>query len=76
MINGKQAWIILGTGIVAYEAFCDDDQLLSCIADAWVEKHPFLTRTAIMALALHLGNMVSPRFDAFHLGFLLLRRLV
>jgi hypothetical protein len=42
--------------------------------DEWLVSKPILTRAAIAAVALHLGNAVPKRYDVVSLGFQVIRR--
>jgi hypothetical protein len=46
----------MAAGVLGYELICKDGQLLSECVDEWLVSKPILTRAAIAALALHLGN--------------------
>jgi hypothetical protein len=73
-INARQAWALIAAGVLGYEVVCKDGQLLSQCVDEWLVSKPILTRAAIAALALHLGNAVPERFDVVSLGFSAIRR--
>jgi hypothetical protein len=73
-MNAKQAWAFLAAGVLGYEVACRDGQLLSEGVDEWLASRPILTRAAIAALALHLGNAVPQRYDVVSLGFQAIRR--
>lgn len=72
-MSAKQAWVILTAGVLSYEIACRDGQLLSEGVDDWLISRPILTRAAIAAMALHLGNAVPKRYDIVSLGFQVLR---
>lgn len=72
-MSAKQAWAILTAGVLSYEIACRDGQLLSEGVDDWLVSRPILTRAAIAAMALHLGNAVPKRYDVVSLGFQVLR---
>jgi hypothetical protein len=67
MRPADRAWLVLATGVVAYEISADD--LLSYAADRWMLKHPWLTRAAIASVALHLCNAIPERCDPLHYLF-------
>ena len=67
-MNARQAWALLAAGVLGYEVVCKDGQLLSECVDEWLVSRPILTRAAIAALALHLGNAVPQRYDVVSLG--------
>lgn len=73
-MNAKQAWALLAAGVLGYELVCEDGQLLSECVDGWLASRPILTRAAIAALALHLGNALPQRYDVVSLGFQAIRR--
>lgn len=73
-MNARQAWALLTAGVLGYEIACKDGQLLSECVDEWLVSRPILTRAAIAALALHLGNAVPKRYDVVSLGFQAIRR--
>ena len=73
-MNAKQAWALLATGVLSYEFYCKDGELLSEGVDRWLLSRPILTRAVIAALALHLANAVPVRYDLVSLGFLGIRR--
>lgn len=73
MRPADRAWIVLGASVLAYEIVADD--LLSMAADRWMERHPWLTRVAIAAVAMHLCNAIPERLDPLHWLFRLKRPL-
>jgi hypothetical protein len=73
-MTARQAWALMAAGVLGYEVVCKDGQLLSQCVDEWLVSRPILTRTAIAALALHLGNAVPERYDVVSLGFQAIRR--
>jgi hypothetical protein len=72
-MNARQAWALLAAGVVGYEIACKDGQLLSECVDDWLVSRPIVTRAAIAALALHLGNALPERYDVVSLGFQAIR---
>jgi hypothetical protein len=73
-MNARQAWAVMAAVVLGYEVVCKDGQLLSECVDEWLVSKPILTRAAIAALALHLGNAVPERYDVVSLGFQAIRR--
>jgi hypothetical protein len=73
-MNARQAWALIAAGVLGYEVACKDGQLLSQCVDEWLASRPILTRAAIAALALHLGNAIPERYDVVSLGFQAIRR--
>jgi hypothetical protein len=50
---------LLGTGVLSYELYCKDGELLSECVDGWLVSRPILTRAIIVALARHLGKCAA-----------------
>ena len=73
-MNAKQAWALLAAGVLSYEIYCKDGELLSECVDKWLVCKPVLTRAVIAALSLHLANALPARYDVVSLGFLGIRR--
>ena len=68
MRQGTKAWLAIGAGVLAYEAMCDDGEMLSEVVDDWLE-HPvgrYVATAAIGATALHLVNMLPNNVDPIH----------
>ena len=65
MRSSERAWIALGTGVVIYEVFAEDGELLSHQVDRWLERNRILTAGVIVVTALHLLNLIPPRIDPF-----------
>lgn len=73
-MNAKQAWTVLAAGVLSYEIYCKDGELLSDCVDKWLVSRPVLTRAVIAALSLHLANALPARCDVVSLGFFGIRR--
>ena len=73
-MNARQAWALLAAGVLGHEVAGKDGQLLSECVDEWLVSRPILTRGAIAALALHLGNALPERYDVVSLGFQAIRK--
>ena len=73
-MSARQAWALLAAGVLSYEVVYKDGQLPSECVDDWLVSNPILTRAAIAALALHLGNAVPQRYEVVSLGFQAIRR--
>lgn len=54
--TATKAWGYIGAFVLAYEATCGQNQLLSEGCDRALLKHPIATRAAIGVTALHLMN--------------------
>jgi hypothetical protein len=72
--NTKQAWVKLTAGLLSYESACRDGQLPSETVGERLISQPVLTRAAITAMTLHLGNAIPKRYDVVSLGFQVLRQ--
>jgi len=66
MRAADRAWIVLGAGVVAYEATCSSDELLSVAVDRYLDRHPWLVRAVVTATALHLLNVIPSPADPWH----------
>ena len=73
-MNARQAWGLLAAGVVGYQVACREGQLLSECVDEWLVSKPIVTRAAIAALALHLGNALPERYDLVSLAFQAIRK--
>ena len=73
-MNARPAWGLLAAGMLGYEVVCKDGKLLSECVDELLVSRPILTRAAIAALALHLGNALPQRYDVVSLGFQAIRK--
>lgn len=59
--------------MVAYDVFAEPEMTLSEGADAYMLKHPWLTRGVAFAVAAHVCNVMPDRFDVIHRLFAGLR---
>lgn len=68
------AWGVLGASVLAYEAMCPEDELLSQQCDRWLDSEnkfvKFGTYAVIGATALHLANcfdaVKADKLDPYH----------
>ena len=67
-MNARHAWALLTAGVLGYEVVCNDGQLLSECVDDWLKSRRILTRAAVAALALHLGNEIPERYTLSRWG--------
>jgi hypothetical protein len=65
MRSSERAWVALVAGVVAYEIYAEDGELLSHQVDRWLEEHPILTWTVTVFTAAHLLNVLHPYVDPF-----------
>lgn len=68
------AWVSLAIGVIAYDVACPAGQMLSEGVDRYLDCRPWVTRTVIAVVALHLANVLPSRFDPFHQLAVVLRR--
>lgn len=66
MRPGEKAWLTLAAGVIAYELFAKDGELMSEIVDHWLQKHRVATTVAITVTAAHLLNWLPPKIDPYH----------
>lgn len=66
MRASDRAWIVLATGIVAYEVAAKPEELMSEAVDRYLDSRPWFTRLAVAVVSAHLLNMIPPRFDPLH----------
>jgi hypothetical protein len=60
---GDWAWLVLFSGVAAYEAFSPPGELMSEAADRARATHPILTDLAIVYVAAHLLRRWPSRVD-------------
>ena len=68
MRPSERAWLGLGAGIAVYEVLCPRGETLSECVDAALEGSPLtraVTLGAIGVTALHLANLLPPKYDPF-----------
>lgn len=65
-LKARDAWIFLGSMILAYETFCPPGELLSEGVDRALLRSPRATRLAVTITALHLLNLIPERVDPYH----------
>jgi hypothetical protein len=71
---GDKAWIVLGAGVLSYDVLCSDGDTMSEAADAYVLRHPWVTRFVAFSLAAHVCNLAKPELDPIHWLFVLSRK--
>lgn len=64
-LRGGPAWAVLAVAVVAYEAAAPAEHLLTAACARSMERHPVLTRAAILVTAAHLLGVLNPRLDPF-----------
>jgi hypothetical protein len=69
MSRAKKAWLAIAVIVVGHNVSADDGDTLSEVVDGWIAAHPWLARSVIAVLALHLANAISNRVDPVHLVF-------
>ena len=68
-LTAANGWKALIAGVLAYEVACAEGELLSEGFDRLVERHPLWPRVVVVAVALHVANLIPPRLDVVHLVF-------
>lgn len=61
-----KAWITLAVGVLVWEIFAPDGELLSEAVDRYRRRRPLLTRLVIVYLSAHLSRIVPRRLDPLH----------
>lgn len=74
MRAGDVAWLVLGIGIVAYEASSPKGELLSEAYDRYVDRFPITARLFSLIVCMHVVNLLPRWADPVHGLFCLLRR--
>lgn len=64
-LTASTGWKAIVAGVLAYEALCVEEELLSRGFDRLLERHPVWPRIAVIVVALHLINFFPERFDPF-----------
>lgn len=64
-LTARRGWTALFFGVLAYEALAPKGELLSEGADRGIERHPYAVRALFIITALHLSNLLNPKFDPF-----------
>lgn len=69
MHAADKAWIVLGCGVVGYNMTAKETEQLSEAVDRYLLSRPWLTRTVVAVLALHLLNSIPPWADPLAWAF-------
>ena len=65
MRPSDRAWIALAAGVIAWDAFSPDDEMLSDASRRYTDSHRVLWPLAIGYTAGHLVHVWPERFDLF-----------
>lgn len=65
-LTAARTWAIIGGITLAHEYFCPPGELLSQGADRLLARHPITARLGILALSLHLANLLPEKYDPVH----------
>ena len=65
VLTAGNGWKAIVAGVLAYEALCVEEELLSRGMDRLLEKHPVWPRIAVLVVAFHLVNWIPERVDPF-----------
>ena len=68
MKHGDWAWLVLGGGVCAYEAYAalGQAELLSQAVDRYRRRRPLITNLTIVYVAAHLMRRWPARLDPLH----------
>lgn len=58
-------WAAIGVGVVTYDILCPPGHTLSEGVDRALERNKILTTVAVGTTALHLLNVLPPKYDPF-----------
>lgn len=72
--RGSHAWLALGCAVLAYEVVAPSDQLLTASCARGLERHPLLTRAAIVITAAHLLRVIPSSLDPYNQAEAIIRR--
>lgn len=64
-----RAWGLIAVFVVVYNITSKPGGTLSEQADKWILRHPVIARAGILAVALHVANLVPSRVDVIHRFF-------
>lgn len=64
-LTAGNGWKVILGCVLAYEALCVEEELLSRGMDRLLEKHPVWPRIAVLVVAFHLVNWIPERVDPF-----------
>jgi hypothetical protein len=71
-----KAWLVLAAGILAWDIVCEDDEMLTEASRRYAKAHPVVAHAVVASVALHLTDLVRPRWaDPIHIIGLGVRRL-
>lgn len=73
MRPSEKAWLAIAGFVVGYNLLARDGEMLSEKADDWDANRPWLSKTIITLVAVHLANAVPPALDPIHWLFLVSR---
>ena len=74
MNPADRAWLVLASGVVAYDIAAPPGQTMSEGVDRYLLTHRWLTRVVAFAVTLHICNLWPVSLDPLHHLFALLRR--
>lgn len=64
-LTAGNGWKVIVMAVLAYEAVCIEEELLSRGFDRLLERHPIWPRVVVLVVALHLINWIPQRYDPF-----------
>lgn len=72
--QGDWGWLALAAGVLAYELYADEGELLSEAVDRYLIRRPMLTTAVALITTAHLLNVIPQRYDPYTAGFIAIRR--
>lgn len=68
-----RAWACIALFVLLFNFTSPPGQTLSEGADVWIKRHPVLARLGLLAVALHVANLLPAGVDVIHLFFTIRR---
>lgn len=72
-LHAGHGWQMLIAGILAWELWCEDGELLSEGFDRLLERHPVWPRIVVILIAAHVANLIPTKIDLVNRLFYLVR---
>lgn len=69
-----RAWCALAASALVYDLSAGEDQTLSEGVHSYIHARPYVSRTVITVLTVHLLKVVPPRYDPLTRLYLLMKR--
>lgn len=72
-MRAAHVWRGIAAAVIVHNVTAREGDTLSECMDGWIARHPVLWRAVIVAVAVHVGNVVPPRLDPVHWLFVAAR---